>query len=233
MMVYENIYGYGCSHTAGTTHSMPNIPYLSHLATKLKIQNIFNRGTNSTGNKFNRANLITEYLNGNIKKNSFIIFQLTFYQRSSFQFVHQSDIDKYPHPSLDGYWGTTGGLIHTLTGMFNKDDGWYDKSLDKFVNTYYERLSGEDYLMYDDIFSTYSILKLISSEIENVNFLMIAWPEIKEPFDKFLPIELSNISNWSYENKFTENDEKNNGDYHLSEIGHERLADEIFKYLNN
>jgi len=231
-MVYTNIYGYGCSHTVGTTNSISNIPYLSHLATKLKIENIFNRGKNSTGNKFNRAKLITDYLNGNIKKNSFIIFQLSFYQRNSFELVHQSDIDKFIHESLDGYWGTTRGIVHTLTGMFNKGDEFSDNSLHNFVNTYYERLSGDAYIMYDDIFSTYSILKLISSEIENVNFLMISWPEIKVPFDRCLPLEFSNISNWSHENKLTENDEKNNKDYHLSQIGHEILADKIFKYLN-
>ena len=231
-MMYENLYGYGCSHTFGTTHSVPNIPYLSHLATKLKIQNIFNKAGNSTGNKFNRAKLITDYLNGNIKKNSFIVFQLSFYQRNSFQFVHQSDIDTYSQQSLDGYWGSVKGIMHTLQGMFNKNDKFTDTSLNKFINTYYERLSGEQYLMYDDIFSTYSILKLISSEIENVNFLMISWPEIEVPFDKFLPNELSNISNWSYDNKLTEHDEKNNEDYHLSQIGHEMLADKIFKYLD-
>lgn len=231
-MEYVNLYGYGCSHTVGTTHGAPNIPYISHISKKIGIENTFNRGENSSGNQYNRTKLINDFFNDEIKKNSLIIFQLTQYQRRSYQLIHESDIQKFYPPILNGNWGKIDGVVNFMTGMFDRNDSECDIEFANFVNTYYERLSGDHYLMFDDIFSTYSVLKFISSEIKNIKFLMIAWPEIKPPFEKYLPLELSNIWEWSNVNNLTENYIKNNGDYHLSQTGHEMLADKILKYLH-
>lgn len=229
--MYNNLYGYGCSHMVGTTHSGISDSFLTYTANSLNITNIFNRGENSSGNTFNRVNLLNDYLNNNIKKNSLIIFQLTQYHRKTYQFVHKSDIENFSDLSLITRWGTVDGIVHMLSGKFN-NDGSFDSSLDNYVDTYYKRLSGEEFIMFDDILTIYSVLNLISSQIKNVKFLIISWPEIKSPFEKYIPLELSNIWEWSLKNELTEHHLKNNGDYHLSELGHKLLSEKILKFLN-
>jgi len=229
--MHQNIYSYGCSHTFGTTHDGKVVPYVSYLANLLDIPNIFNHGQNSAGNEYNRKKLINHYLNDEIKKNSLIVFQLTQYHRKSYQLIYNNDTQLSNTTKLDGRVGFVDGILHILQGMFNRNDSDYDEDLIKFSNIYHERLSGEKYIMYDDIFSTYSVLNLISSKIKNVNFLLISWPEISSDFNKYLPNDLSNIWEWSLKNKLTEHDSKNNGDYHLSSDGHKKLAEKIYTFL--
>lgn len=231
--MYDNLYVYGCSHSFGTALNGNNLPYGVHLANKLHIHNIFNKSSASTGNEFNRKLLSSHYFNNEFKENSLIIFQLTGYHRKSFQLINSEDMIKFKQDlkKLQGDWGYVGGILHTLSGMFNRNDSENDKPITDFIDLYETRLSGEMYIMFDDIFSTYSVLKLISHELKNVNFLMVSWPEIKSPFEQFLPIELSNILNWSISEKLTEHDIYDNKDFHLSAHGHEKLADKIFDYL--
>jgi len=226
--MYSNIFIFGCSHSAGTSYKGINIPFSRIIANKLNISEIFDYSQNSAGNEFLRKSLITAFLNEEIRKNSLILFQLTDYHRKSFELIDKRSNGEF---SLEGNWGKVDNIIHILPGMFNRDDDDRDDEFTQFSDTYGARLSGEHYIMFDDIFSTYSILKLISSTIKNVDFQMIAWPEIKSPFDKYIPNELSNIMNWSLENKLTENDIHDNGDFHLSQEGHEKLAEKIFNFL--
>lgn len=229
--MYQNIYAYGCSHTHGTTHDGRVVPYVSHLANLMNIPNVFNEGQNSTGNEYQRKKVTNDYFNDKIRKNSLIIFQLTQYHRKSYELVHKNDRQVKNTTKLDGDVGDVDNIIHILQGMFNRNDSDHDDELTSFSDIYHERLSGEKYIMYDDIFSTYCILKHISSEIKNVNFLIIAWPEIEPVFEKYLPKELSNIWEWSLKNKITEHHTKGNNDYHLTEAGHRLLAEKIYSFL--
>ena len=226
--MYSNIYIFGCSHSAGSSHKGVNISFSHILADKLNISEIFDYSRNSSGNEFLRKSLITAFLNKEIRKNSLILFQLTDYHRKSFQLLDKRSDSEF---ILEGRWGKVDNIIHILPGMFNRDDDNRDTELTQFSDTYGARLSGEHYIMFDDIFSTYSILKLISSKIKNVHFQMLSWPETKSPFEKYIPNELSDIMNWSLENKLTENDIHDNGDYHLSQKGHEKLAQKIYTFL--
>lgn len=226
--MYSNIYIFGCSHSAGTSHKGGNIGFPRIIANELNISEIFDYSRNSSGNEFLRKSLITAFLNEEIRKNSLILFQLTDYHRKSFQLLDKLSNGEF---CLEGNWGKVDNIIHILPGMFNREDDDRDDEFTQFSDTYGARLSGEHYIMFDDIFSTYSILKLISSTIKNVHFQMIAWPEIKTPFEKYLPKELSNIMDWSLKNKLTENDIHSNGDFHLSQEGHEKLAEKILKFL--
>lgn len=231
--MYSNLYIYGCSHSFGTSFLKNNIPFGKIIAQKLNIENIFNYSSPSIGNQYNRKLLVNSFINEEIKKNSLIIFQNTGYNRKSYELIDSKDVSKFESNvrKLTGNWGDLNKILHILPGMFNRNDSYFDKQLTEFSDTYDLRLSGEHYIMFDDIFSTYSILKLISNEIKNVKFIMISWPEIKEPFEKYLHKELSNIFDWSLQNKLTENDVYNNGDLHLSQEGHEKLAEKILKFL--
>lgn len=226
--MHSNIYIFGCSHSAGTSHKGTNLPFPRIIANELNISEIFDYSQNSAGNEFLRKSLITAFLNEEIRKNSLILFQLTDYHRKSFELLDKRSDDEF---KLEGNWGKIDNIIHILPGMFNRDDDNNDDAFTQFSDTYGARLSGEHYIMFDDIFSTYSILKLISSTIKNVDFQMIAWGDVKPPFDRYIPNELSNIMDWSLKNKLTENDIHNNGDLHLSQEGHEKLAEKILKFL--
>lgn len=227
----KNIYIYGCSHSWGTTHDGRLKPYGNKLANLLNIPNIKNYGQPSSGNEFIRKKIINHFFNDEISKNSLIVVQLTQFHRKSYQLIHDFDKEKFDTLSLESRVGRVDDILHIMGGMFNRDDSHGDKQLLNYSDTYHERLSGEDYLMYDDIFSTYCILNFISSQIKNVKFLILSWPELKEPFYRFVPKELSNIWNWSLENELTEHHIKDNKDYHLSQNGHDELGKKIFNFL--
>ena len=108
--------------------------------------------------------------------------------------------------------------------VFNRDDEDYDKELNDYVETYHKRLSGDKYIMFDDVFSTYSILESLTHKFNNLNFLIIS-SEVKYPFKSFVP--LSDLFKWSIFNELTRNDVYNDKDYHLSSKGHKELNKNI------
>lgn len=226
--MYKNLYSYGCSHSLGTTIRETLTPFGSYLSDLLEVKNFVNRAKNSSGNEFNRKTLISDILSNNIKDDSFILFQLTEYHRRSYELASDKEqINSARH--LDGDVGNINKIVHTMTEVFNRDDKDYDKELSDYVETYHKRLSGDKYIMFDDVFSTHSILESLTHKFNNLNFLIISWPEVKYPFKSFVP--LSDLFKWSIFNELTRNDVYNDKDYHLTKEGHLKLAQKIFNFL--
>lgn len=129
---------------------------------------------------------------------------------------------------MEGDVGKINKIVHTLQGVFNRNDN-YDKELHDYIDIYHKRLSGDKYVMFDDVFSTHSILESLSNKFNNLNFLIISWPSVTYPFDKFVP--LFDLFEWSMNNKLTQHHLHDNRDYHLSKEGHLKLAEKIFNIL--
>jgi len=224
--MYKNLYSYGCSHSFGATLNGGITPFGKYLSNLIGIENFVNRAKNSTGNEFNRKLLISDILSNKIEDDTFILYQLTDYHRRSYEL--SSELEKIYGINMEGNVGKINKIIHTLQGVFNRNDS-YDKELHDYIETYHKRLSGDKYIMFDDIFSTHSILESLSHKLNNFNFLIISWPSVTYPFDKFVP--LFDLLEWSMNNELTQHHLHDNGDYHLSEEGHLKLAKKIFHIL--
>ena len=147
--MYKNLYSYGCSHSFGATLNGGITPFGKYLSNLIGIENFVNRAKNSTGNEFNRKLLISDILSNKIEDDTFILYQLTDYHRRSYEL--SSELEKIYGINMEGNVGKINKIIHTLQGVFNRNDS-YDKELHDYIETYHKRLSGDKYIMFDDIF---------------------------------------------------------------------------------
>lgn len=236
---FEHIYVFGCSHSL-STNSIDNTckTYSQVIADKLGIShsNVYNYAINGSSNFENlyylncinselsfyhssddkRNNLYGAPLPKKIYDNSLIIFQLTYWTRNVFQHTIQKINDEYELIPLSPY------------------REYEDDDITQLNNTYYKKLSNQEYLQRNSILPIYHTCKAISLERPNVSTMLLSWDRImSDNIENYVKPELSNIQQLSIENRWTCDSKIFNNDMHLSPIGNEEFGEYLMKFITN
>jgi hypothetical protein len=240
---YKHIYVFGCSHSLNTNSiDMTCKSYSEQLAQKLNIpiENVYNYAINGSSNSENlyylnslysklsfyhagsslRYQKFKSYLPTEIYDDSLIIFQLTYWHRTTFQHTffkqngHHLLVPFGPHRK------------------FNNEPPFYDKDLNTFCDIFYDKLSNEIFLQRNSILSTYYTLKGIDDKKNNISTLLLSWDKLMDDnIRKYIEPTLSNLKQISIDKGWTCDSELNNEDWHLSPNGNNGLSEYLHQYI--
>jgi hypothetical protein len=205
----ENVYNYAIN---GSSNS-ENLYYLNSLYSKLSFYH---------ANSSARYQKLKSYLPTEIYDDSLIIFQLTYWHRTTFQHTFFKQ---------NGY--------HLLVPFgpdrkFDNEPPFYDKDLTIFCDIFYNKLANTNFLERNNVLPIYHTLKNINNERNNVVPLLISWDRVSDSeFFEYIPKELTNIQDFVTNEEWTCHFSLKNNDIHLSPTGYDKFSDYLLKYITH